>query len=516
MTARRPTDTTARKGRGSVLRGVSKEQSDGTVIELRKQTHRQKLASTRTAISAVKAIAADPHTHRLAHDIDEWTDAKNGPGGRPRKHPTWCLVLFAQCIGIFGSVNATAVALSDPDVWALVVKAAAPHLDPSVTVPDLGPSRDQYQYFTRRLDGLDEQLHEAFCALGAERAQQVGLADPAARHYAKPARSCTLGMDGKVFSSPLATTATERVDRRTGEIRTIRQDPARGRHREGGGSDDVLGTKFLFASIRTHMANLRVITDVRHISNSGDGGEPAAMTAAAIDTCNRLPGITTIVVDGAPRGNAINQIQTTTGAILVNLPRRMLKGRGGIKIDGVHYAAKQLPMSIGQQRAFDGCPGHRLYAAGGTIFELHIAADGTDTYQPLERGQIKKERKADGTTAMRMRFTLHCTHTGKPHQWWESLTLLASDEAAGFLRPEYLRAYWIGDPDFARIYGMRADTESLHAQLEFGFRKQRLPAWGIHRQTLVVLFAAMAHNAWTLATWHREVDRQQAPPGAAA
>ena len=37
---------------------------------------------------------------------------------------------------------------------------------------------------------------------------------------------------------------------------------------------------------------------------------------------------------------------------------------------------------------------------------------------------------------------------------------------------------------------MRQDTESLNAQLERAFYGQRLPAWGVHNQTAVVLLAA--------------------------
>jgi len=63
---------------------------------------------------------------------------------------------------------------------------------------------------------------------------------------------------------------------------------------------------------------------------------------------------------------------------------------------------------------------------------------------------------------------------------------------------------------------MRADTESCHAELEYAFHNQRLPADGVHRQMLVLLGAAMAQNAWALHAFHREHDQQNAPPGTAA
>jgi len=46
---------------------------------------------------------------------------------------------------------------------------------------------------------------------------------------------------------------------------------------------------------------------------------------------------------------------------------------------------------------------------------------------------------------------------------------------------------------------MRQDTESLNAQLERAFYGQRLPAWGVRNQTVVVLMSALAENAWAAA-----------------
>ena len=51
------------------------------------------------------------------------------------------------------------------------------------------------------------------------------------------------------------------------------------------------------------------------------------------------------------------------------------------------------------------------------------------------------------------------------------------------------------DPDYSRVYGMRADTESPNAQFERAFYNRRLRAWGSHNQTVIVLMAALAQNA---------------------
>jgi hypothetical protein len=63
---------------------------------------------------------------------------------------------------------------------------------------------------------------------------------------------------------------------------------------------------------------------------------------------------------------------------------------------------------------------------------------------------------------------------------------------------------------------MRADTESLNAQFERAFYNRRLPAWGLHNQTVIVLMAALAQNAKARHAWQRAIDRQQSPPAVAA
>ena len=56
---------------------------------------------------------------------------------------------------------------------------------------------------------------------------------------------------------------------------------------------------------------------------------------------------------------------------------------------------------------------------------------------------------------------------------------------------------------------MCQDAESLNAQLERAFLGQRLPAWGVHNQTVVVLLAGMAKNAWARQVLREELVRQQ-------
>ncbi len=59
------------------------------------------------------------------------------------------------------------------------------------------------------------------------------------------------------------------------------------------------------------------------------------------------------------------------------------------------------------------------------------------------------------------------------------------------------------------LYGMRQDTESLNAQFERAFNGQRLPAWGVHNQTVIVLLAAQAENSWARQVRRDEAEHQR-------
>jgi hypothetical protein len=125
----------------------------------------------------------------------------------------------------------------------------------------------------------------------------------------------------------------------------------------------------------------------------------------------------------------------------------------------------------------------------------YLSPDGTLDFIELTRHQTKRDRRPDGSLAFYTRHTLTCRSSDDVHDWWEPLTPTQTDEAHKFNRSDYLGVLPPTDPDYSRVYGMRADTESLNAQFERAFHNRRLPAWGLHNQTVIVLMAALAQNA---------------------
>jgi len=151
-------------------------------------------------------------------------------------------------------------------------------------------------------------------------------------------------------------------------------------------------------------------------------------------------------------------------------------------------------------------------------FEQIITANGESEFHELTRHQTKRDttRHKDGGTRHQFyaRYTLPCADH-PDHDWWEPLLATADDAESGFNRCEYLRVVPTTGEQHRRLYGMRQDTESLNAQLERAFYGQRLPAWGVHNQTAVVLLAAQAENSWARHVWRREAEHQLHTPAAA-
>ena len=531
MVGRRPrrrkplttTDANARSSPerlGTALRGTDARTGSSVSVALARESQRDRNRRAQTALPMLLAVAADPDLHRLATWIDERSSRDLSVGGRPRSHPSWCLLVFGAAISVFGSASATARHLHDSVVWQAVLASAARAVGPGELdrVPDHGPSRDQWNYFMRVRLGPDA-LPELSCTmrdLAAHLARDVGLLDPDRASLARLSRTNVVGVDGKVFSSPQRHELTERVDTTTGEIRTVRRDPARQLHGEGGQDGMAWGSKYAIASVRSPMSGHRVILGIEHVPHRGAGGEGGVFTSLLRDVATRQPGIAGFVADGALRGTHIAEIQRQTGSPVISPPRRRDKKHGGIVLDGYGYAAAPLPPSRTRTTWLSTCGGHALYAAGGRLVESVITADGTIAFAPVRRRQTKRQKLSDGTFAFYARHTLSCHATGIVHDWWEPLTPTKTDALHDFNRSDYLRVRPPDDPDYGRVYGMRADTESLNSQLERAFHNRRLPAWGQHNQTVIVLMAALAQNAWARHTWQNAVDRATAPPGRAA
>lgn len=87
------------------------------------------------------------------------------------------------------------------------------------------------------------------------------------------------------------------------------------------------------------------------------------------------------------------------------------------------------------------------------------------------------------------------------HDWWESLNQSHDDDLAQINRGEHLRLAPVYGADHARVYGFRAAAEGLNNTSERTWYRDRLAAWGSHRQTLDMFMFGLVVNASTLSVF---------------
>ena len=105
------------------------------------------------------------------------------------------------------------------------------------------------------------------------------------------------------------------------------------------------GTKFAIASVRSPMANHRVVLGIQHFSSMSGGGEGRVFTELALDLSRRSPGIHAYAADGAWRGKHLQTVQSGTGCGVITPARRLISRNGGITIGRYSFAAQPLPWS---------------------------------------------------------------------------------------------------------------------------------------------------------------------------
>jgi hypothetical protein len=474
-------------------------------------------------LARLRALAADPHLYAMGVAVTEGNARDHRIGGRPSAYPDWALVLFGAAIRVFGVGFGHRARAGRPDRLGDVTLEAERLLgaDAVATLPAVGPTVTTGATSANGESPLRCWTSWCSCSatLAVDRATEVGLLNPAdPTRRAGTAATTSSASTARYSAAHCAPwTPNESIDT-PDRLRPVRQDPARQRYGEAG-NDMVWGTKFAIASVRSPLANHRVILGIAHFPTDTPGGEGRVFTDLALDLADRNPGIHAFTADGAWRGTHLAQVQSATGCGVITPGRRRTASRGGILWDGCGYAAQPLPWSRRRQEREAACGGHQLWAAAGTLFEQTITANGGSHFVELTRHQTKRDttHRADGTTRNQFyaRYTLTCSH-GPDHDWWEPLLPVATDTNARFNRCEYLRVIPTTSPSHQRLYGMRQDTESLNAQLERAFYGQRLPAWGAHNQTTIVLLAALADNAWARHVWFDQLRRQAPPPSAHA
>lgn len=502
------------------------------VIEHHKLTDAEKKAVTLGTIPSLRAIFTDPITYQLAEAIPT---VNYESGGRKAQYPAWVYVGMTAAVSVLQSKAGTVTELRDPDVWQLVCQWArhtAEQYDMHIPFTEgaeytrlrafsRGPSRSQYHYFQARRFTPEalERLQEYGAELYVQRLQQFHIATPNGHQFNHLTRSRCLVVDGKVTNSPRRTLQTETVNKITGEIRTIRVDEARGLYAEGGDDANKLvwGSKWGAVVIADTLTNLRITLATEYMPHGEGHSEAETFTNLLRAHVHKFNGgVDAVLIDGAVQGKAINAIQTELGILVITPPRRAsAKRKNSVPMPhnaSERYEAAVVPYDAKHPARDWACGGPVLIAGGGTLWTQQRLDNGTLAYTPVTRGQINRQTytRADGTSTYTFTIQLTietCPECGQTHTWWESLTSKKSDEKSKFNRAQYLRAHTPADPEeWSRVYHMRGDVESNNARIEVAWYGQRMPAWGVHNQSIVMFGWTLYSAAKTRATYMKYLN----------
>ncbi|WP_137234697.1 hypothetical protein [Streptomyces sp. BPSDS2] len=455
------------------------------------------LSVTLLETTRVRALASSPDVYALAELIPP---RSQGVAGRVAAFPDFVGLLFMGALGIFGSARKTAAAMADPVYWSLIAEGVGACLGPaeSLRLPARGPSRDMWNWHSKRLHPHIPALQERFRELAARQALDAGYASAERpRSLTAPERGQFAVGDGAVVTSPVRDpdrkktkkkgsnknkdAEADRSDSSSADadewVKPRRRDPGAGWHVEGGEEDEgghpVFGPKFVHTSIRDDRPLSRIILDMRYQPyGKGYGGEAALAVTMLLDAAARLPGLTGACWDGALRG----------------LHRDPLMKTGLLAVSPQHdrIAPRRLtPVT--------DCPcsqRHDLWSKDGALHEAAILETGEVHLTPMTR--IRLEPRGRRRCRWYQLSRLSCGNTHR-----ERLDATEEDRRRGFNRAEHLRQHPPDTDGYTQCYRWRPDAESLNAQLDSTLWNRRMIAYGAPQQTIVMLGFALAQNALT-------------------
>jgi hypothetical protein len=438
----------------------------------------------------VEAIFADPTIYQLGDAIP---DPPAEHGGRPRHYPRYMTVAWLAFVAVFRSSRQVEAELADPTTWSRLQRLARHRFpeDPTKWLPDK-PMRCHHFLHGRKslLDpSTGATCFELFEAAAAQLAVELGLCDPAgAGSLTHPTPERTLYGDGKVVT-PLyrAKPGEHRLDKETGEIRTLRADHDAQHHVTGGGNP-VWGNKFVLWNVRGPAVHQRVVLGVEHVADHG--GEAQVAIDMLTRIAPRLPGAQAVLYDGAFRGVHNQHILRSVGLIPVVPVHAQSGGRGSVKprVEREGYLGPGTVHRVGQAPVT--C---QLYSVAGALHLGVLDDRGGVIPVPLQRRQTIRRPNVDGTYRWYGEWDVPPSEGGGVVR--ERLDITEQDRRRGLNRTECLRPIPPSDQDYARLYPRRADAESINRGLDDTHYLTRAHSVGHARQALDLLGFAIRVNA---------------------
>lgn len=460
-----------------------------------------------SSLFRVEVILANPELYALADAVPE-TDPT--AGGRPCDYPPVLAVLFETLISVYGSARQVEAEISHPAVWRMIRYGLRVNGGVSVGAK---PMRRHHHLHYRNTYLTDpdvlaqlDQIHRDYAAA---QALEVGVLDPDSEgSWTHPNRARLIYGDGKVIT-PLfkARPGDTKLDKTTGELPPVRAETDADLHFEGTG-EFAWGTKFVIMAARGKQLRHRIILDVAPVPDKG--GEAAIAVESVKRLVPLLPGAQGVVYDTALRGAHHQTIMRRLGLLSIN---RVALAKAGSKKPRRNEAdqrkekstliqTKTITLPDGIERTIP------LYALGGALGIGRLAEDGSMGFEPLRR--VRTHRRADKSGKFRWYndYELPADLGGKVIT--VRLHGNLDDTARKLNRTENLRAIPPGDPDFVRIFPLRADAESINRGLEDTLYLRRAHSVGRARQHVNLIGWALMVNSLTRA------EHRARPPDALA
>jgi len=455
-----------------------------------------------SAFERLESILANPEVHQLASVVPT---SPRHLGGRPRQYPAFMAIVYESAISVFGSARQVEAEFSHPALWRWLRRLAYKRI--GVRLPRQSMRRHHYLYLRNRYltdPAILEELGRIHRAAAARQALQLGLLDPnTGGSWTRPHLDRVLYGDGKVIT-PLyrAKPGDVRLDRTTGELRSLRAEPDAALHFEGTG-ETAWGTKFVLLATRGPDVHARILLDIAFVESKG--GEAATAVKCLERTAPLVPGAQAVVYDTALRGIHHQTILRDLGLIPINRvaaaqagAKSARRGKKDQRVEKLVFVEqKTIQLGNGTAKKLD------LYSRGGALGIGTLAVDGELLFVPLPR--VRTHRNAD-----KSRFRWYGDYRLPDHLGGGVVTVRlhadARDAARKFNRTENVRPIPPGDPAFDELFRRRNDAESINRALEDTLWLNRAHSVGHRRQLLNLLGYALMVNSLAVARAKRSTS----------
>ncbi len=455
---------------------------------------RKRRVGPATSHQRMTAVVTGPAVFHLGDMIPD------SATGRRRAYPAWTFFAYAAWIRVWSSSSRLDAELkTTPGLWEHLVTAAGQtqaSLGYAVDLVRPIPMAFEHYRYLRNLICADTELFNevltAYTTHAVADARTIGLLDPKGPgSLTHPHRTRTIYGDGTIVRPIYKRTP----DNANGSARVDADAAVHHRH-----DGKIRGNNLVTINVRNDAPHQRVVLAVGRVD------EPGREAATAVSLIQRVhavagPGIQAVVYDGAFRGTHHETLMSTLGGVVIN---KVHSARAAT--DTTDRVVRKLPIGVWSHPRPGGTCSHTIAAVDGALVEIdHDEQGDLITVQTARRRQIKRARRADGKYHFTLVSTIACDHG--------EIELLVSPHAqrpGDHSRPDQLRLIPVGDDDFAALYGLRNDSESLNSNFKRTLLVDRATSLGWQRQLIDLLGFGVLTNGLAL---HHHAAAQQPRQG---